>query len=79
MINLRNKRAISPRTETDLAPPSQREAELVKAERLVNAAPDGPLPRRALIPDPEVPAVPKRRQFPAAYKARIVEEAGECT
>ncbi len=31
------------------------------------------------IPDPEVLAQPKRRRFPAAYKARIVEEAQRCT
>jgi transposase len=30
-------------------------------------------------PDPEVLAQPKRRQFTAAYKARIVEEAQRCT
>jgi transposase-like protein len=31
------------------------------------------------IPDPEVQARPQRRRFPAAYKARIVEEAEACT
>ena len=31
------------------------------------------------IPDPEVPAHPRRRRFTAAYKARIVEEAEGCT
>jgi len=30
-------------------------------------------------PDPEVLAQPKRRKFTAAYKARIVEEAQQCT
>ena len=30
-------------------------------------------------PDPEVLAQPKRRQYTAAYKARIVEEAQKCT
>jgi len=30
-------------------------------------------------PDPEVSAKPKRRQFTAAYKARIVEEVQQCT
>jgi len=30
-------------------------------------------------PDPEVLAQPKRRQFTAAYKARIVEETQRCT
>ena len=31
------------------------------------------------VPDPEVRAQPQRRQFSAAYKARIVEEAQRCT
>lgn len=35
--------------------------------------------KRAARPDPEVLAKPKRRQFPAAYKLRIVEEAEACT
>ncbi len=35
--------------------------------------------RKAVIPDPEVPARPKRRRFSAAYKARVVEEAEGCT
>jgi transposase len=30
------------------------------------------------MPDPEVAALPKRRQFSAAYKRRIVREAGAC-
>jgi len=30
-------------------------------------------------PDPEVAAKPKRRQFTAAYRLRILEEAGRCT
>ncbi len=30
-------------------------------------------------PDPEVLAQPKRRQFTAAYKARIIEESQSCT
>jgi len=35
--------------------------------------------RAASIPDPEVPAYPKRRRFSAAYKVRVVEEAEGCT
>jgi transposase-like protein len=31
------------------------------------------------IPEPEVSALPKRRRFSAAYKARVVEEAEGCT
>ena len=30
-------------------------------------------------PDPEVVAKPKRRQFTAAYRLRILEEAERCT
>ena len=33
----------------------------------------------AAIPDPAVEARAKRRRFPAAYKARVVEEAEGCT
>ena len=31
------------------------------------------------VPDPEVPAKPTRRQFTAAYRLRILEEADRCT
>jgi len=31
-----------------------------------------------VVPDPEVPAVAKRRQFTAAYKLSILEEADRC-
>ena len=31
------------------------------------------------VPDPEVLEKPKRRRFSAAYKARIVEQAEQCT
>jgi transposase-like protein len=34
---------------------------------------------KSFTPDPEVQAIPKRRRFTAAYKARIVEEAQRCT
>lgn len=35
--------------------------------------------REGAIPAPEVSALPKRRRFSAAYKARVVEEAEGCT
>ena len=39
-----------------------------------------PMPSEPVaIPDPEVEARPKRRRFPAAYKARLVEESEGCT
>ncbi len=44
--------------------------------KLAEAAPSR---RAAAIPDPEVPAQPKRRRFVAAYKVRVVEEAEGCT
>ncbi len=34
---------------------------------------------RAPTPDPEVPAKVQRRQFPAAYRLRILREADACT
>ena len=34
---------------------------------------------RAVPPDPEVVAKPTRRQFTAAYRLRILEEADRCT
>ena len=34
---------------------------------------------RAVAPDPEVVAKPTRRQFTAAYRLRILEEADRCT
>ena len=34
---------------------------------------------RAVVPDPEVVAKPTRRQFTAAYRLRILEEADRCT
>lgn len=36
-------------------------------------------PGNPAIPDPEVSALPKRRRFPADFKARVVEEAEACT
>jgi transposase-like protein len=35
--------------------------------------------RKAPFPAPEVAAKPRRRQFPAAYRLRILEEADRCT
>ena len=67
MDNTRKKRLLAPEC---------REPERSEGERnggANNAAsPSG-------APDPEVSARPKRRQFTAAYKARIVEEVQKCT
>ena len=35
--------------------------------------------RARLTPDPEVMAKPKRRQFTAQYRLRMLEEADHCT
>jgi len=39
----------------------------------------GDSPGAVSPPDPEVAAKPKRRQFTAAYRLRILEEANRCT
>lgn len=60
-----------------LTGPGRREGERNERgddEKRARAAGNG-----AGIPDPEVSARPKRRRFPASYKARIVEEAQGCT
>ena len=36
-------------------------------------------PGAGALPDPEVAAKPRRRQFTAAYRLRILEEADRCT
>ncbi len=36
-------------------------------------------PRSASDPDPEVPAKARRRQFPARYKLRILDDPDSCT
>ena len=36
-------------------------------------------PAASAVPDPEVAAKPKRRQFTAEYRLRILEEAERCT
>lgn len=41
-------------------------------------APNAAAPRRGVVPEPEVPAIPQRRRFSADYKAGIVEEADRC-
>ena len=41
-------------------------------------APKAAAPRRGAVPEPEVPAVPRRRRFTADYKAGIVQEADAC-
>ena len=47
------------------------------AEERSDEAPRAGRPR--LTPDPQVVAKPKRRQFTAEYRLRILEEAERCT
>jgi transposase len=42
-------------------------------------APDPNLGKRNYVPDPEVPAKAKRRQYTREYKLKILEEADGCT
>ena len=64
-------------TPVDLAAPQRREGERSEPNRSGGAARSGgvaPPP----VPDPEVPAKPRRRQFTAAYKRSILDEAEAC-
>ena len=79
MIEPSDTSAAPSREESDLAVPLRSGGEQGKAAGNDNPAKDTPPPRDAAIPDSEVPALPKRRRFPADYKARIVEEAEACT
>ena len=74
MIEPSDTSAAPSREEADFAAPLQSEEEQGKAADKGNSARGSVPPRNAAIPDPEVPALPKRRRFPADYKARIVEE-----
>ena len=66
MNNTRKKRLLA----TECSEPERSEGERNGGAN--NRAPAAP-------PNPEVSARPKRRQFTAAYKARIVEEVQQCT
>jgi transposase len=64
-------------TQTESAAPQRREGERSEPARSEGTADSGgaaPVP----VPDPEVPAKPKRRQFTAEYKRSIVEQAEAC-
>ncbi len=51
----------------------------VGAEERSDEIPGGEAGARSSPPDPEVAAKPKRRQFTAEYRLRILEEADRCT
>jgi transposase len=71
-----NLKQVEP-THADLAAPQRREGERSEPDRSEGAAKSGgvaPSP----IPDPEVPARPRRRQFTAEYKRSILDQAEAC-
>ncbi len=61
---------------TDLAKEKGSEAGGSEGARRASGEPPAPA---TVMPDPEVAAVAKRRQFSAAYKRRIVRAADACT
>ena len=67
------------RTETDPVTGTQAGAAPLGAEERSDEAPRGEVQQERPAPDPEVVAKPMRRQFTAAYRLRIVEEADRCT
>ncbi len=58
----------------DMNAPFSAPGESAKARRAEADSPGAGAP-----PDPEVAAKPRRRQFTAAYRLRILEEANRCT
>lgn len=71
-----NLKQLLPR-QAESAAPQRREGERSEPDRSGGAADSGgaaPAP----IPDPEVPAKPKRRHFTAEYKRSILDQAEAC-
>ncbi len=64
-------------TQAESAAPQRREGERSEPDRSGGAADSGDA-APAPIPDPEVPAKPRRRQFTAEYKRSILDEAEAC-
>jgi transposase len=64
-------------TQAESAAPQRREGERSEPDRSGGAADSGG-PALAPIPNPEVPAKPKRRQFTAEYKRFILDAAEAC-
>jgi hypothetical protein len=63
--------------QAESAAPQRREGEPSEPDRSGGVADSGAA-APAPIPDPEVPAKPKRRQFTAEYKRAILDEAEAC-
>jgi transposase len=64
-------------TQAESAAPQRREGERSEPDRSGGAADSGGA-APATVPDPEVPAKPRRRQFTAEYKRSIVAQAEAC-
>jgi len=64
-------------TQAESAAPQRREGERSESSRSGGVA-DSATDRSAPLPDPEVPANPKRRQFTAEYKRLILDQAEAC-
>jgi len=71
-----NLKQLEPR-QAESAVPQRREGERSEPDRSGGAANSGGA-APATIPDPEVPAKPKRRQFTAEYKRSILDQAEAC-
>jgi hypothetical protein len=63
--------------QADSAAPQRREGERSEPDQSGGSADSGGT-ALATIPDPEVPAKPKRRQFTAEYKPPILDQADAC-
>ena len=63
--------------QAESAAPQRREGERSEPDRSGGAADSGGA-APATVPDPEVPAKPKRRQFTAEYKRSILDQAEAC-
>ena len=64
-------------TQAESAAPQRREGERSEPDRSGGAADSACVPP-VPVPDPEVPANPKRRQFTADYKRSILDRAEDC-
>ena len=63
--------------QAESAVPQRREGEPSEPDRSGGTADSGGA-AAARVPDPEVPAKPKRRQFTAEYKSSILDEVETC-
>ena len=71
-----NRKQLQPK-QADSAAPQRRESERSEPDRSGGDAESGGASAMP-IPDPEVPAKPKRRRFTAEYKRSILDQAEAC-